>query len=81
MTLRDWLTYQGLLLKSALGILPPPPAGKHVHQCPKCKTFWVHEPGARDEVKAHTCPQEGCGAVEFWPYVPKKTRADPKSVV
>lgn len=68
MTFRDWFTYQKLKLKSLFGLLPPQPTGKHVHQCPKCGQFWMHyAEDKQNEIRAHTCPQPGCGGVQFWP--------------
>lgn len=68
MTFSDWFGYQRLKLKSMLGLLPPPPKGKHVHQCPKCGKFWMHyAEDKQNEMRAHTCPVPGCGGVQFWP--------------
>jgi hypothetical protein len=74
MTFSDWFDYKRLKLKRVLGLLPPPPKGKHVHQCPKCGNFWMHYTEDRqDEVKAHTCPVPGCGGVQFWPVGKRRT--------
>lgn len=47
------------------------PWGVHAHQCPKCGTVWSHDPAMIPEGKndeAHTCPNPGCGGVNFWCY-------------
>jgi len=76
-TFNDWLDYQKLKLKGALGLLPPPLKGRHVHQCPRCGKFWMHEATEHENfndrirealaLQAHTCPVPGCGGIQFWP--------------
>jgi rubredoxin len=76
MNFSEWLNYQGLRLRAALGLVPPPPRGIHVHKCQTCGTLWMHAPGdGENEIAAHTCPRPGCGHVEFWPLGSKQIPA------
>ncbi len=65
MTLRERLGYWWLAVRSALGLLPPPPAGLHAHACRGCGARWTHEPGAGDFESEHRCPR--CGVLQFMP--------------